>query len=147
MFTFMKDFIRPGMVIVEVGANIGTHSIYSARLTGESGKVIAIEADPETAAILRENVALNDCENVVVFEGCIADKTGIGPFNVHSNSAKSSIVYAGVSRTSIPTHRLQDVLAKELQIDLLKIDVEGADYLVLLGACEIFRRRPRGLSL
>src|SRR5206468_5687943 len=97
-----------GMITVDVGANIGTHSIYSARLTGESGKVIAIEADPETAAILRENIALNRSRNVSVFESCISDKTGMVPFNVNSNSAKSSIVYPGESRTSVRTNRLQD---------------------------------------
>jgi FkbM family methyltransferase len=142
MFGFMNEYLKPGMVVVDVGANIGTHSIYSARLIGEGGKVVAIEADSETAKILRDNISLNHVANVGVLETCVSDQPGTVLFNVNCNSAKSSIVYAGESTIPVNAQRMVDLLPHELQIDFLKIDVEGADYLVLIGSREIFTLRP-----
>jgi FkbM family methyltransferase len=142
MFKFMEDYLKPGMAMVDVGANIGTHAIYGARLIGPGGKVLAFEADPATAEILRHNIALNGSSNVVVFQNCISDKSGTVDFNINIDSAKSSIIQTGASKVSVLTCRLADILPREFQIDFLKIDVEGADYLVLLGALAIFKERP-----
>jgi FkbM family methyltransferase len=142
MFSFMNEYLKPGMVVVDVGANIGTHSIYSARLIGEGGKVVAIEAHPETVEILRENINLNNVTNVGVLETCVSEQAGTVLFNVNRNSAKSSIVYTGASTISVSAQRIADLVPQELQIDFLKVDVEGADYFVLLGGRKIFEQRP-----
>jgi FkbM family methyltransferase len=141
MFKFMDEYLKPGMEMVDVGANIGTHAIYGARLIRPGG-VLAFEADPSTAEILRYNIALNDSSNVVVFQHCISDKSGTVDFNINIDSAKSSMIRTGASKISVLTYRLADILPREFQIDFLKIDVEGADYLVLLGALDIFKERP-----
>ena len=142
MFKFMDDYLRPGMAMVDVGANIGTHAIYAARLIGPGGNVLAFEADPATVEILRENIALNEITNVAVFGHCVSDKFGTIDFNINVDSAKSSVIRPGTSKISVHTRRLGDVLPREFQIDFLKIDVEGADYSVLTGARDIFNELP-----
>jgi FkbM family methyltransferase len=143
MFDFMDKFLKPGMVVVDVGANIGTLTVYAARIVGSLGMVFACEADPNTVALLHENIALNGLNNVTVYQSCVCDQSGTMEFNVNVDSAKSSIVQTGISKLLVRADRLVDLVTpSNTVIDLLKIDVEGADHLVLLGAREIFAERP-----
>ena len=54
----MKSYLKPGMTFVDVGANIGSHTVCSARLVSHDGRVFALEADSETFALLQHNVKL-----------------------------------------------------------------------------------------
>jgi tRNA A58 N-methylase Trm61 len=74
IFKFLKMTLGPGMVFVDVGANIGSHVINAARLVGDKGRVFAFEADPETYAVLVSNIELNRLGNVTVRQTCVADE-------------------------------------------------------------------------
>jgi hypothetical protein len=56
---FLQGFLRPGQTVGDVGANVGTHSLFAALQVGESGRVYALEAHPVTAKYLRDNICLN----------------------------------------------------------------------------------------
>jgi len=142
LFGFMKSYLQPGMTFVDVGANIGSHTIHGARLVGGEGKVFSIEADPETFDLLRKNVRSNRISNARLLNRCVCDKQGEVIFNVDSNSARSSLVRQGASQIVLPADRLDDLLPSGLTVDLLKVDVEGAEYLVLKGASRIFGTTP-----
>ena len=148
LFAFMKGYLKPGMTFVDVGANIGSHTVHGARLVTPKGKVFSFEAAPDTFKLLEENVRLNGIANASLFNQCLSDKPGPVMFNVNANSARSSLLHPGSSQLSLSAARLDDLLPPALPLDLLKIDVEGGDYLVLNGARRIFESsRPRVVVL
>ncbi len=138
----LRDILRPGMIFVDVGANWGFFTLMAARLVGSSGRVVAIEADPRVSARLKQNVAHNDFRQVQVFDMAVADRNGLLILAGHDEAAGNP----GVSRLvensstepltfSVRSCRL-DLLLDEIglaHVDLLKIDVEGAEDLVLAG--------------
>jgi FkbM family methyltransferase len=142
LFGFMQTYLKPGMTFVDVGANIGSHTLHGSSLVGNDGKVLSFEADPSTFALLEENVRSNGVENATLLNQCISDKRGEVRFNVDANSARSSLVRKGSSQVVLLANCLDDLIPYGVHIDLLKLDVEGAEYLVLKGATQIFRTAP-----
>jgi FkbM family methyltransferase len=142
LFTFMGGYLRPGMTLIDVGANIGSHTVHGARLVGDKGRVFSLEADPETFALLEQNVRSNRITNATLYNQCISDKPGMVTFNVNPDSARSSLLREGISQRQLLASTLDNLLPAGIQVDLLKIDVEGADYLVLGGAKRLFRDGP-----
>src|SRR5262249_8066305 len=142
LFAFMRAYLVPGMTFVDVGANIGSHTIHGARLVAPRGKVFSFEADPVTFEVLQKNVRLNSVENVTLRNQCISDREGTVTFNISANSARSSLVRKGTSQKALPATTLDNLIPSETAVDLLKIDVEGAEYLVLRGANRLFKTSP-----
>jgi FkbM family methyltransferase len=143
MFAFFSDYLRPGMTVVDVGSNIGTHSIYAAGLVGPSGRVHAVEPEPTTISLLNYNISANGLSNITVHECCAANETGILRLNINVDSAKTSLVGTSEVGVDVPADRLDQILPTGIMIDLLKIDAEGFDYEVLLGASGLFDNSPR----
>lgn len=141
-FAFMKSYLKPGMTFVDVGANIGSHTVCGARLVSHEGRVFALEADSETFSLLQHNVQLNGVANAILFNECISDKAGPVTFNIHSDSARSSLLRGGHSQKKLSASTLDKLLPSGIQVDFLKIDVEGTDYLVLAGAKRLFGDAP-----
>src|SRR5579872_3076580 len=71
---FFKKIIRPGWVIVDIGAYIGYFSIHFATLTGRSGRVLAFEPNPQNNKILRRNLTFRNIANVKVFNYALSNK-------------------------------------------------------------------------
>lgn len=123
-----------GSIFVDVGAHIGG---YSVRLAKRFTKVIALEPNPSSAKVLAKNVFLNDLRNVVVVRAAASDRAGEVTLNVPSgNDALSSIVrvYAKGGTVQVRAIALDNLLSVYDEIDLIKIDVEGAETIVLKGA-------------
>src|ERR1700751_4387496 len=74
LFGFMDSYLEPGMTFVDVGANIGSHTIHGSRLVGRQGKVVSIEADPDTFDLLQVNVRSNGVVNTSLLNRCVSDK-------------------------------------------------------------------------
>ena len=68
--------VRPGMTIVDIGANIGYYTLLFSKLTGESGCVYAFEPEPKNFALLQQNLSRNNRTNVVAFNLAASDLTG-----------------------------------------------------------------------
>lgn len=140
----LRPFIRPGMHFVDVGANIGTYSLWVAALAGPSARVLALEPHPRTFAKLRFNLEANQAENVVALNFGVSDRSGLKElfFDGGGNVGQSSMLAAGAGGTSSPeTVRvapLTDFLDAEHfeKVDLLKIDVEGYEDRALLPLFE-----------
>jgi len=139
---FMKGYLKPGMTFIDVGANIGSHTIHGSRLVGREGKVFSIEADPNTFDLLQENVRCNGIANASLLNRCVCDQQGEVLFNIDSNSARNSLVRQGASQIVLRADRLDDLIPYGSPVDLLKIDVEGAEHPVLKGAARIFQKTP-----
>lgn len=129
----------PGDVFYDVGANIGFHTVIAARLVGNAGTVVAFEPLPENAAQLRRNVELNSFANVEVVEAALSDGTGFANLSGSGHRTRRTLTKLG--GVEVRTFRLDDWEGPPP--DLLKIDVEGAELVVLEGALETIRRhRP-----
>jgi FkbM family methyltransferase len=138
--------LRPGDRFVDIGANMGYFATYAARLVGPAGRVIAVEPDPRAATLLAENVALNELGNVEIVAAAVGDVDGTLQFNLAEQLGWSSAVeHAGMStarQISVPVTTVDLLVAERLAEAaprLIKVDVEGLEFLVLKGATETLR--------
>lgn len=128
------DTVRPGMTVADVGANVGFHTVVLAQLVGEGGRVHAFEPFPQTVDLLRANVWRHGCGNVLVHAQAVSDRAGtvhISPDPAGRSGAK--LAPAGIEVRAV---RLDDVL-DAVPLGFLKVDVEGAEPLVLKGAVRL----------
>jgi FkbM family methyltransferase len=133
--------LRPGMTVVDAGANIGFISVQAAKLVGPSGRVFCVEADPANISILRANLWRNGCTNAEVlpvaawFERADLNLTVVpegGPF--------THVTTGPPQEATVPAYRLDELV--DGPVDFVKIDCEGTDHLVLRGATGLFERNP-----
>jgi FkbM family methyltransferase len=145
--------LRPGDVVVDVGANVGTHALLAAHLVGPTGHVHAVEASPWIHARLRRNLAVNDVRNVTTYN--LAATAEPGPVTVYlhdgSNLGGTTIVASEAARLATEQEAVVEGLplpaivpeAALLAARLIKIDVEGAEWLVAQGLRDLLPRlRP-----
>lgn len=137
----ISQHLKPGNIFVDAGTNIGFFSIYAGRLVGVSGRVISIEMMPETAEILRKHVSSNCLENITVIEQALTDSVGKKVLaRVTAGQYGQASIADGVSNdgreVQVTTTTLADILAGVKRVDLMKMDLEGAEALALNGAGE-----------
>jgi FkbM family methyltransferase len=138
---WLKQFLRPGMTFVDVGANIGYYTWLASRRVGPTGRVVAIEPGPYAFELLQRVIRENRVRNVEGYQFALSDREGHGTLYVpaveEGNYNPSLSPYLpGMSAVEIRIDRLDDVLDR-LQVgrvDLIKIDVEGHELGVLQGA-------------
>ncbi|MFG2680623.1 FkbM family methyltransferase [Streptomyces sp. NPDC048392] len=132
--------LRPGDGFVDVGANIGVFSVLAARLVGDGGRVVAIEASPDLHRRLVRHARLNDLGNIRALNAAVSDRTRTLTFLLASsrNTGANSIVpYEGPVESSFETRAgpLPELLdpAEIATARVIKIDVEGAEGSVVRG--------------
>lgn len=130
LFSFV---LKPGSVYVDVGANIGYYTKKMAEVVGPTGTIHAFEPLPSAWNLLKANVAhIPQCQ---LHNKAVAETPGELPFYAHPNGDTSSLVpSSGSTKIVVPVTTLDQELSALTQLDLLKIDVEGAEYRVLQGA-------------
>lgn len=137
----------PGSVVVDVGANVGAYSLWQLRNMDRRGVVLAVEASPSTLAVLRRNVERNDAAaTVTVLEAAVWNASGTIEFTVSERSSSTAGVTETLDMTlvrhastvSVTALTLDDLLdqpcVRGRRIDVLKLDVEGAELTVLQAA-------------
>jgi FkbM family methyltransferase len=136
----LRNFISPGMVVVDGGANYGIYSLAAARLVGPAGRVFSFEPGLESFSVLRKNIELNGLQNVRSFRAALAEKEGNASL-YHSGRGPNSFSLAPPAHGSCGSEvvailPLNKILQEENaeQVGLIKLDVEGAEELVLRGA-------------
>jgi FkbM family methyltransferase len=144
--------VRPGDVVFDIGAHIGTYSVIASRLVGPAGRVVAYEPVAFTRAYLERHLEWNAAAaNTVVRPVCCADRTGTAPFHFRPGQAEGMNGLVPVPGFEVSEVELTtvDVEARSLGLtpDVLKIDVEGAELDVLKGAEDVLRRHGPRLSL
>jgi FkbM family methyltransferase len=137
----IKDWVQPGWVVYDVGANIGYISLMLARAVGEQGRVYAFEALPANAERLRQNVEMNAWAKVEVVQAAVAGAPGevqflVGPSGGTGKAAGSAgreLDYAAQIR--VPAVVLDEFVYKEGNPapQAIKLDIEGGEVLALPG--------------
>jgi FkbM family methyltransferase len=137
--TFIRKLLSKGDVAVDVGANIGTTVLAASRCVGASGKVYAFEAHPRTFNYLKGNIALNKIKNVQPINTAVGNSVGTVFFSDTKRDDMNSVVNYN-SGVEVSIDKLDHLIPEDEDIALLKIDVEGYEKFVLLGAEELLER-------
>jgi len=149
-----KKVVKPGNIVVDIGANIGYFTLLAAKLVGESGKVFSFEPEPKNFSYFKKNLEVNDYKNVFAFQKAVSDKVGKAKLFICSYDSGHHTInqFEGIEayrqgRTGeteeieIEVVTLNSFLAdKTDKVDVIKIDVEGAEALVINGMKEILKK-------
>ena len=145
----MEEKIETGNIVVDIGANIGLHTLNMARIVGNTGRVFAFEPDPSNFEILRKNVKINNYQNIILEEKAVGDKHGRATlYQSHhpgnhrlfpqTKQAKGEVE---VELTSLDKYFIDSNLAEK--INFIKIDVEGLEFSVLNGMKNILKNNKK----
>ncbi len=143
----MRALLQPGMTFVDVGASFGFYTVLAAGVVGPKGRVIAFEPGPQNRSLLLLNIAAHDFQNVSFFPVALSDENGVLLYYTSGGNGAISPFAGEVSDLGsgelVAATRLDELLEHEARIDVMKIDVEGAEGRVIRGGSEVLRRhRP-----
>ena len=172
--SLFRSLLRPGMNVVDIGANLGYYTVIAASRVGPSGHVFAYEPDPHNYALLRKNIAANGFGNVTAIPAALADKSSTRELYFADNQCTLSFddkKGTGISET-VRTQTLDESLASlspdgimqthgvltyegmvhplqtlraydKPRVDVIKMDIEGAEPIAFAGMKETLARNPR----
>ncbi len=140
---FRKE-LKEGMTVVDIGANIGYYSVIAGRRVGQNGKVFSFEPEPNNFSFLVKNIEVNNLKNVTASQVALSNKLGTeNLFLFAENTGSYSLVDNRGTATSISvkTDRLDNII--KVPVDIIKMDIEGAEYLALEGMKKLINRSPK----
>ena len=145
----MEEKIKTGNIVVDIGANIGLHTLNMARIVGNTGQVFAFEPDPSNFKILEKNVKINNYQNIILEQMAVGDK--------HERTTLYQSDHPGMHRIFPQTKQAKGQVKVELisldkyfidsnladRINFIKIDVEGLEFSVLQGMKNILKNNKK----
>lgn len=138
-----QDRLRPGQVIVDIGANIGYYALMEARAVGEEGQVYAIEPVDENVALLQKNVEANSYGNVEVYNMAIGDRNCVKEINLSNQSNLGTFcenldLDPSGKKKAVEVKTLDSFLQGKRRPDIVRMDVEGYEFEILKGMKKTF---------
>ncbi len=142
-----RSIIKDGMTVVDIGANIGLYTVIASKLVGSNGKVFAYEPEQENFGFLSRNIEVNNFKNSTPLQIALSDKAEERKlFLAKDNKGHHSFVQDNQANipVSVHTETLDSSLAKYGSpiVDVIKMDIEGAEPLALMGMKETITRNP-----
>jgi FkbM family methyltransferase len=136
---FFSKLISSGNIVIDVGANIGIYTLIASKKLQNSGKVYSFEPSDWAYHRLIENINLNSFKNIVVIKKAVSDYSGKAEFFVCEDDAYNSLGANPIKK--VTSKKIVDAITldeffehfKIKKVDIIKIDAEGADFLVLKG--------------
>lgn len=152
-FFFLNGILKPGMAFIDAGANDGLYTLFASRRVGSAGIVWSFEPSEREFKRLEKNVNLNQLDNVHLFRVALANRNGdeelsVAGFEHEGHNTLGAFAHSGVDllRTErVSVRKLDDLVveANLLKVDVVKMDVEGAEQRLIEGAREVLSRfRP-----
>ena len=136
-----------GGVFIDLGANEGYFSVLASQIVGPTGTVIAIEPQSRLQHVISTNLHVNGCFNVRVIRCVVFNKSGKAHLTLGPTVKTGSSSLFRPSKCILPTEEVQSFSLSELidrlgleRCDLLKVDIEGAEYEVFISATEVLRK-------
>ncbi len=142
----IQQLLKPGFIVIEVGANFGVNTLEMASIVGREGHVYSFEANPLVSKYLKKSISMNNLDShVTIFEKAAGNITkdtfltfglqNIGGGHLvntsHGHAIKTKMV------------RLDDIFGSQTNINLLKIDAEGSEQMIIEGAQNIISSNPQ----
>lgn len=152
LFKLVRQFVKPGAIVWDIGANVGLFSFAAAALAGESGLVLAIEPDPWLASLMNRTSSsrVPGHAPVSVLSVAISNCLCINQLHIARRGRASNFVTGTVrsetggdrQAVSVPTVTLDWIAQSFPPPTIIKIDVEGMEHLVLAGAHTVLTHQP-----
>jgi FkbM family methyltransferase len=135
---FLAAHLRPGDTFWDIGANAGYHTLMGARAVGGvggmGGRVIAVEPDPGTCRILKEQLDLNRIGHCTVVQAAVSDRAGTVKLVQRASDPRGNALQEiDNPAIEVPSLTLDDLAARYPRPRLVKMDIEGAEVLALPG--------------
>lgn len=142
----LRDHVKPGATFVDIGANVGNHTLYAAMFL-DAARIIPVEPNPLALRLLLLNIMLNGVEDRVVKTGLgygLSDHAAVGfGMEARNKNLGAAKMLAGEGDITVVTG---DALLEGESVDFIKLDVEGMEMQALGGLSQtIVRCRPRML--
>lgn len=154
-YAFVGRFLKPGMVVLDIGANEGYYTVLASKCVGSRGRVVGFEPSTRERRRLKINLWINHCSNVQV-EG-IALSSAEGQSDLHvveggetgCNSLRPPDIKGKTQTVRVTVTTLDQFLRRNTieRIDFIKMDIEGAELSALQGAAGLLRTLPRPVLL
>jgi FkbM family methyltransferase len=142
----LEQRVRPGMQVVDVGANVGLYALLLAQLAGPGGHVFAFEPGPGLFRALKHNCRRGGLSNLTPLRLALGETAGRARLSCSAfNAGDNRLGGPGRHGAEVEVARLDDVLAGR-RIDFIKMDVQGHELHVLRGMEEVLRASPAGHS-
>ena len=142
-----RAFLREGMTVADVGANIGYYTLLAHWAVGPPGHVYSFEPDPTMFSYLMRNVTANRCENVTTVNKAVGGRTGMAKFIPDRQGSEGRVRWADSRGPDLDVAMvsMDDYFraAGTPRIDFVKIDVEGSERSVLEGMRSLVAANPR----
>jgi len=125
-----------GSIVVDIGAHVGTYTIKAASRIGNNGHVYAIEPSPESYALLKHNIKINSFNNITPLNIALSNQNGKQKLYLHYQLSHATVVNPSNKYVNVDSRKLDDIIQQHTskRIDIIKIDAEGAEKEILLGA-------------
>lgn len=151
----IRTFLKPGGIFIDVGANKGDFSLVAAKLLDKTGKVIAFEPESKNCKWITKSININGYKNISLYKIALSDHNGEAKLYIGKKSGWHTLISSQKNRNSDTIDvkvRTLDSYLKEISfcepIDMIKIDVEGAELQVLRGAYQtLFRNKSLTLLI
>jgi FkbM family methyltransferase len=143
---FWRNSLKPGMTVIDVGANVGVYTFSAAQRVGPRGRVLAVEPFSGCLRCLEETCRINELDWVQICAGAASDRIGTARLHLYTSSELNEIVSGDVeepvqlgSFEEVPCFTLDSLVEQENvnRVDYLKIDAEGHEMSVLRGSEKI----------
>ena len=138
-----KRILKPDMTIIDIGAHRGFFSFLSAKLMEDKGKIYSIEPDSVNLSRLKKGLRANKYNSIKIIQLAISNKNGFLKLYKGDKSGHHSLTEdMGYGSTVVKVQKLDDFIKenKIKKVDLIKVDVEGADVEVIEGAQELLKQ-------
>ncbi|MGD1090981.1 MAG: FkbM family methyltransferase [Bryobacteraceae bacterium] len=148
LVALFKNLIRPGMVVVDVGANVGLFTLEAARLTGSAGRVYSFEPTPRIFSLLMDNIQVNgylESGIVIPKQMAVLDRTGGATLRIYRHDSGHNTLFGADNadeELQVETVSLDEALSSVTRVDVVKIDAEGSEPWILDGMKGIISRNP-----
>lgn len=144
--TLLQAFLRPGDVLLDIGANIGWFTVIGSKCVGAAGRVLSFEPDPFNLSLLRRNLRLNRCTNVDVYPIAVTEKQGrsiLYRSTDNQGDHQLAVIADRQEWVSVRTDTIDQVLAGRAgRIAFVKIDTQGSEAAILAGMDATLARNP-----
>lgn len=139
--------LHGGGVFVDVGANFGYFTCLAASAARDTGRVFAIEPNPKLVELLRRNVDINwSIAPVEVISAAAAERAGFVTLHIpqgrSANASLSTLSAQHEEAIEVLAIRIDDVIPEDVAVDVMKVDVEGHELGVFMGATAVLARSP-----